>query len=215
MPRSDFNPPDDLRAFIQGLGTITERRDEITHICFYHPDRVNGRYEVINENFLTRLYIDGDFDTLRALTHYEDGNEFLVSYEYRKTESHRDNLQIWVKASGGHKNLHREDGPAQIRGHSYIDMHDDERYSTEKLWCKDGEIHRIDGPAATYHSGTEEEFIGEDWYLNGEILDLDEMKAWVFDNNLSVPFDSATQVAFVLKFSGGGHYTDNDWCTVP
>ena len=99
---------------------------------------------------------------------------------------------------------HRIDGPAYIRTDGYQE------------WYVNGELHRTDGPAILKQDGSQEWWVhgiqhrsdgpavawadGEQewWVDNVEITD--QVTAWMAENNIAWPFDTATQLEFTLRF---------------
>jgi hypothetical protein len=60
----------------------------------------------------------------------------------------KNGIKRWFNDAG---QLHREDGPAEIR-------------DGNSIWCINGKLHRVDGPAIEWNDGTKE------WYINGQTI---------------------------------------------
>jgi hypothetical protein len=80
--------------------------------------------------------------------------------------------------------------PRRIEGTNTFE-HDD---GTKEWRSPNGDLHRLDGPAVEFANGYKA------WYVNNIDLPDKEVDQWVIDNNLSIPFDEATQVLFKLRW---------------
>jgi hypothetical protein len=89
-----------------------------------------------------------------------------------------DGYQAWYQ----NHQLHRLDGPAVIAADGI------------RRWYQNHQLHRLDGPAVIWPDGSQE------WHING--IDLtNEINKWMQDNHITWPWDSATQLQFVLTWS--------------
>ena len=86
-----------------------------------------------------------------------------------------------------------------------------------KEWRSDGKLHRIDGPAVIWANGTQEWFIDglrhrtngpamiwddgkQGWFVNGKNI-TDKVEQWMDLNEITWPWDDATQVEFLLTWT--------------
>jgi hypothetical protein len=75
--------------------------------------------------------------------------------------------------------LHRTDGPAVSHA------------SGRQEWYHHGQLHRTDGPALIHANGTQE------WHVNDKNVTL-QVVAWMSNGGASWPWDTSTQLEFVL-----------------
>jgi len=91
-----------------------------------------------------------------------------------------DEMEKWYNNKGQY---HCEDGPA------YVD-----HVIGYACWYINGVRHRIDGPAVEVN-GDRQNY----WFINGKLI-VDDVDAWVEENNFSIPFNEPTQMLFLMKF---------------
>lgn len=89
-----------------------------------------------------------------------------------------DGTQAWYL----NNQLHRTDGPAWIGANG------------SQGWYVRGQLHRTDGPAiiGAYASH---------WWVHGVNI-TEQVKAWMRENEIALPFDQDTQIQFILTFGG-------------
>ena len=112
-----------------------------------------------------------------------DGNKIWCN---KQGQLHRTDGPAVIGADGGQEwwvnhQLHRTDGPAVVRADGY------------QAWWVNHQLHRTDGPARIWANGDQE------WYINHQDI-TNEVKAWMETQDVTWPWDSSTQILFVLTF---------------
>ena len=79
--------------------------------------------------------------------------------------------------------LHRTDGPAVVIQHEQL----------WRAWYTNGKLHRTDGPAVVHPNGDQE------WWVDGVDITR-QVETWIAENNITWPWDAATQLEFVMRF---------------
>ena len=69
-----------------------------------------------------------------------------------------------------------------------------DKYGNQRWKSPDGEMHRLDGPAYISANGNQE------WWVH-RVNVTDQVKSWMIENNIAWPWDAATQLEFVMRFT--------------